>query len=280
MKSILTLLFFIIISLSYSAQDSDDPFEVYNVRNEEDGSTIVYARNNYLCDESVYIEFNALKNMEADVKLPFEGVVPTGVKDFKLFTLSIKDPSKGSQLGYVTSFCHGNIYKERNDSYIYTIPYKEGESYPIGQAYGGKFSHFMKGKTHAIDFTMDVGTLICAARNGIVIEVKEDSDRHGKTAKYRDFGNYVTVYHKDGTMADYFHIKKNGSKVKAGDKVLAGQEIAISGNTGWSSGPHLHFQVYVFDENMEQKSISTKFKLKDNKTAILKVSDTGYESVH
>ncbi|MFB0925458.1 MAG: hypothetical protein QMB65_09280 [Vicingaceae bacterium] len=54
MKSILTLLFLTIISLPFSAQDSDDPFEVYNVRNEEDGSTIVYARNNYLCDECIY----------------------------------------------------------------------------------------------------------------------------------------------------------------------------------------------------------------------------------
>ncbi|MDB4534797.1 M23 family metallopeptidase [Vicingaceae bacterium] len=127
---------------------------------------------------------------------------------------------------------------------------------------------------------MEEGTSVCAARDGIVLSVKEDSDRHGKTIKYIDYGNYVTIYHKDGSMADYFHIKKNGSKVKVGDKVVAGQVIALSGNTGWSSGPHLHFQVYGFDEDMELKSIPTKFKVEGGKTATLKISDTGYKSVH
>ncbi len=281
MNKILTLLFIAIISIPTYAQDSDDPFEVYNVRSEEDGSTVVYAKNNFLCDESVYIEFTALKNMEADVKLPFEGVVPAGSAAFKLFTLTIKNPSQGSQLGYVTSYCHGDIYNNKHDdSYAYTIPYKEGESYSIGQAYGGKFSHFMKGKTHAIDFTMNEGTSICAARDGIVIFVKDDSNKHGKTYKFQEFGNNVTILHKDGTMANYFHIQKGGSKVKVGDEVTAGQVIALSGNTGWSSGPHLHFQVYGFDEDMEVKSVPTKFKLEDNKTGILKVSTTGYKSVH
>ena len=145
MKKTLTILLFTISFLPLFAQDNLGPFEVYNVRNEEDGSTVVYARNNFKCDESVYIEFTALKNMEADVELPFRGVVPAGVNEFKLFTLTIKDVTKGSQLGYITSFCHGDIYNSKQDEdYIYTIPYKEGERYSIGQAYGGKFSHFMK----------------------------------------------------------------------------------------------------------------------------------------
>ena len=278
MKNILTLLLFISIAMPNFAQDADEPFEVYNLRN-EDGSTVVYAKNNFLCDESVYIEFTALKNMEADVKLPFEGVVPAGAKDFKLFTLTIKNTSQGSQLGYITSYCHGDIYGKHDASYLYSIPYKEGERYAIGQAYGGKSSHYMKGETYAIDFTMKEGTSVCAAREGIVIFVKDDSDKRGKTAKYKGFGNYVTIYHEDGTMADYFHLKKNGSKVKVGDQVLAGQEIALSGNTGWTTGPHLHFQTYKFNEDMEYESIPTTFKLEDGKTGILKVSDKGYVSV-
>lgn len=278
MKKILTRLLFISIAIPNFAQDADDPFEIYNVRT-EDGTTIVYAKNNFLCDESVYIEFTALKNMEADVKLPFEGVVPADTKDFKLLTLTIKKPSQGSQLGYISSYCHGDIYGKHNDSYLYTIPYKEGERYPIGQAYGGKKSHFMKGETYAIDFTMPEGSSVCAAREGIVIFVKDDSDKGGKTAKYKSFGNYVTIYHRDGTMADYFHLKKNGSKVKVGDEVLAGQEIALSGNTGITTGAHLHFQTYKFNEDMEYESIPTTFKLEDGKTGILKVSDKGYVSV-
>ena len=241
---------------------------------------MVYAKNNYWCDESVSIEFTALKNMEADVKLPFEGVVPARSKMVTLFTLKIKDTNKETKLGYIARSCHGNIYTgKHDDNYVYRLPYKEGERYEIGQAYGGDFSHYMKGKTFAIDFTMKEGTPVCAAREGIVIDVKENGDKHGKSVKYIEYGNYVTIYHKDGTMADYFHIQKNGSKVKIGEQVNVGQEIALSGNTGWSSGPHLHFEVYCYDKNMELKTIPTKFKIENNKVESLKVSKTGYTSV-
>jgi murein DD-endopeptidase MepM/ murein hydrolase activator NlpD len=281
MKKISLLLFIPLLSLSSFGQKNTELFEVYNVRNEEDGSTVVYATNNYLCEESVLIEFSTLKNMKADVELPYKTTVPPGVKDYKLFTLTIKNRSKGSQLGYITKFCHGNAFEGKHDNkYIYTIPYQEGEQYGIGQAYGGKFSHYVKGKTHAIDFTMEEGTPVCAAREGLVIFIKDNSNKHGKTIKYQEYGNYITIYHKDGTMANYFHLKKNGSKVKVGDKVKAGEVIALSGNTGWSSGPHLHFQVFSFDEDMEVKSIPTKFRQSDGKAIVLKKSKEGYESVH
>lgn len=280
MKKNLFILLISITSIASFGQDSKAPFEVYNVRNEVDGSTVVYAKNNYLCDESVYIEFTSFKNMVADVKLPYEGVVPASSAAFKLFTLKIKDATKTSQLGYITSYCHGDIYKDEYDEdYIYSIPYKEGERYSIGQAYGGKFSHYLNEQRYALDFTMKEGTVICAARDGIVISVKDDSNKRGKTIKYLEFGNYITIYHKDGTMADYYHIQKNGSKVKLGDQIRVGQEIALSGNTGWSSGPHLHFQVYRYDNEMELNTIPTKFKLEGGNIGTLKVSKKGYISV-
>jgi murein DD-endopeptidase MepM/ murein hydrolase activator NlpD len=281
MKNIFTLLVVSLSILPTQAKEAEELFEVFNVRNEEDGSTVVYATNNFVCDESVLIVINTLKNMEADVELPFKAVVPAGAKKYKLFTLTIKNRAKGSQLGYTTKFCHGNAF-ERNhdDKFVYTIPYKEGEQYGIGQGYGGKFSHFIKGATHAIDFTMPEGTSICAARDGVVIFVKDDSNKQGKTMKYQEYGNYITIYHKDGSLANYFHIKKKGSKVKVGDKVKAGDVIALSGNTGWSSGPHLHFQVYSFDEEMEVKSIPTKFRQENDKAILLKKSQEGYKSVH
>jgi len=281
MKNILTLILIVGLSFPNFAQDTKAMFDVYNVRSEEDGSIAVYATNKYLCDESVLIKFTALKNMKADVELPFKAVIPAGVKEYKLFTLTIKDLTKGSQLGYVTKFCHGDVFNgKHDDKYVYTIPYQEGEQYSIDQAYGGKFSHYMKGKTHAIDFTMNEGIPICAARNGIVIFVKDNSNKHGKTQKYQEYGNYITIYHSDGSMANYFHIKKKGSKVKVGAKVKAGQVIALSGNTGWSSGPHLHFQVFSYDEDMEVKSIPTKFRQENGKAITLKKNKEGYLSVH
>ena len=280
------IFFFIILfnffSFSACAQNSvNEPFEVYNVQNEEDGSTVIYATNTFLCEESIIIEFNTLKNMEADVKLPFKAVVPAGAEAYKLLTLTIKDKTKESQFGFITKFCHGNIYgKKNNDSIIYLIPYQAGEQHPIGQAYGGKFSHNLKGSTYAIDFDMKEGTPVCAARSGIVIFVKDDSNKHGKTSQFQEYGNYITIYHEDGTMANYFHLQKNGSKVKVGDKITAGQIIALSGNTGWSSGPHLHFQVFFYTTDMDFKSIPTLFLQEDGKAITLEKSEIGYKSVH
>lgn len=280
MKKLLSLLLLVSIGSSMYAQ-KDEKFNVFNIRNEEDGSAVVYATNDHPCDESVLIEFTALKNMKADVELPYRGVIPANTKEYKLFMLSIKDITKASQLGYVVKYCHGDIYTKKHDnSYIYTLPYKEGERYPIGQGYGGKFSHYMEGKKHALDFDMDEGTEVCAARGGKVIAVKDDSNKGGKTIKYQDYGNYLTICHDDGTLANYFHLQKNGSKVAIGDEVKAGQVIALSGNTGWSSGPHLHFQVYTFDEEMNVKSIPTKFLQEDGKSIKVEKSRTGYISVH
>ena len=281
MKNIFVFGLISLFPIPFFAQDANEMFDVYNVRNEEDGSTIVYATNKYQCDESVFIEFKTLKNMKADVELPYKTVVPAGSAKYKLFTLTIKDLTKASQLSYISKFCHGNAFEGKHDNkYIYILPYQEGEQHGIGQAYGGKFSHYMRGRTHAIDFDMEEGTPICAAREGVVIFVKDNSNKHGKTIQFQDYGNYVTIYHEDGTMANYFHLKKKGSKVKVGDKVKAGQIIALSGNTGWSSGPHLHFQVFSYDDEMKMKSIPTKFLQEKGKTIVLEKSKVGYPSVH
>ncbi|WP_309997394.1 M23 family metallopeptidase [Chryseobacterium sp. 2987] len=49
----------------------------------------------------------------------------------------------------------------------------------------------------------------------------------------------------DGTFAQYYHLKENGVKVNLGDQVKKGDVIALSGNTGWCNGPHLHFVCYI-----------------------------------
>lgn len=277
-----SILFFLLIILSSIVYGNDDAlFNVYNVRSQTDGSVDVYASNSYVCEESVLIEFTSLKNMKTEVELPFKGVVPAGAKEYKLFTLTIKDISKESQIGYIAKNCHGDIFTKKHDNnYIYTIPYAEGKKYPLDQGYGGKFSHYMEGKKHALDFVMDEGSEICAARGGVVVEVKDNSNKGGKSIKFQDYGNYITICHDDGTLANYYHLKKSGRKVDVGDMVTSGQLIALSGNTGWSSGPHLHFQVYSFTEELEVKSIPTKFLQEEGKAITLEKNRSGYVSVH
>jgi hypothetical protein len=76
--------------------------------------------------------------------------------------------------------------------------------------------------------------------------VKESSDSGCATSDCADQANYVTVDHGDGTRAIYYHLQLNGALVNEGDRVGAGEPIGLSGNTGWSTRPHLHIEVKDF----------------------------------
>ena len=83
--------------------------------------------------------------------------------------------------------------------------------------------------------------------------------RAGTDAK-RDMSlaNVVRILHDDGTYAIYAHLNWNSIRVRLGDHVQRGEYIADSGNTGFSSGPHLHF-VVVRNAGMSMSSIPVRF---------------------
>lgn len=99
-------------------------------------------------------------------------------------------------------------------------------------------------EAYAWDFAMPMGSLILAARGGRVSFVEQHWDIGGPNfKKYAAFANYVAIDQGDGTTALYLHLMQHGSLVKPGQPVIQGQPIAYSGETGFASGPHLHFQV-------------------------------------
>jgi murein DD-endopeptidase MepM/ murein hydrolase activator NlpD len=89
-----------------------------------------------------------------------------------------------------------------------------------------------------------VGTDVFAAREGVVIEVASDYFESGTNlAVDGPRANVVRVLHDDGTMALYVHLNWNTIRVVPGQRVRRGEYLADSGNTGFSTGPHLHFVV-------------------------------------
>ena len=104
-----------------------------------------------------------------------------------------------------------------------------------------------KGKLkYAVDFACPEGTPIKASRSGEIVFVREDSDVGGPNEKYWNMGNRLVIRHENGEYTAYEHFKYNSSTVKVGDKVKTGQIICRSGNTGYTFGPHLHFEVFKF----------------------------------
>jgi murein DD-endopeptidase MepM/ murein hydrolase activator NlpD len=142
-------------------------------------------------------------------------------------------------------------------SYVYALPFAINTSHRLVQGYFGHFSHKERA---ALDFKMKRGTKILAAREGIVVRVKQDGNKGGWNKKYRPYGNNVVIQHADGSRAGYWHLKFNGSLVKVGDSVKKGQPIALSGKTGYAALPHLHFLVWTFKGSGEWKQIPTRFQ--------------------
>lgn len=120
---------------------------------------------------------------------------------------------------------------------IYELPFAPGRSYKITQGYNSGRSH--KGNdAYAVDWSMTLRSPVHAARGGLVIGADGTS-----ISRQRGRGNFIFIRHDDGTVGQYLHLDTDGVVVKVGERVETGELIGFSGNTGKSSGPHLHFQV-------------------------------------
>lgn len=145
----------------------------------------------------------------------------------------------------------------KHDNYTYHFPFASGLKHRITQAFHGRFSHNHQGSRYAVDIAAQVGTLIVAAREGTVMFVKDDYHMGGRDRYFLDKANVVMVMHSDGTYAVYAHILLGSAKVKVGDEVQVGQVLAMSGSSGFSTGPHLHF---VIRRNRDMSAESVPFK--------------------
>ncbi len=145
---------------------------------------------------------------------------------------------------------------KKDSSYIYSLPFENKKKVFLVQAYESSFSH--KGE-RALDFKVKKGTKICAAREGIVIAARKDSEKGGLKPENLSDGNYVSILHADKSVAHYWHLKKDGIRVNIGDTVQRGQWIGLSGNTGYSAFPHLHFEVQGYNSAGSFVQLPTRF---------------------
>ncbi|MBM7456653.1 murein DD-endopeptidase MepM/ murein hydrolase activator NlpD [Oceanisphaera litoralis] len=126
--------------------------------------------------------------------------------------------------------------------------------YRVTQGFNGKFSHNKPSNRYALDIALPIGTPLYATRDGVVLVAVDHHVGGGLKAKYRGKANHLRLRHADGTMTLYAHLQTGSLQVKKGDKVKAGQRVAASGHTGYSSGPHLHLAVQV-DHQGRRESI-------------------------
>jgi murein DD-endopeptidase MepM/ murein hydrolase activator NlpD len=153
----------------------------------------------------------------------------------------------------------GRVDADHDDDYLYRLPYGADVSFPIIQGYGAKLSH-RGAERFTLDFGMPVGTEVHAARDGVVALIEDSHDAGCARAECGRFANFVVVLHSDGTTGEYFHLERGSVVVRVGQHVERGQLLARSGNTGFSTAPHLHFGVYRTGRDRATASIAIRFQ--------------------
>lgn len=217
----------------------------------------IYASNEAFCPVTVIIDFK-LENLRFSGKQTNEFVVPARTKKFKIGDLKVLDTYNKYKYDMVFNSYYGNAAIKRYDStYVYDLPYLKGQKFLLVQGYNGLFSHKQQ---NALDFSMPEGTVITAAREGVVIKVVQNNTENCLREECKKLGNFILIYHQDNTFTEYFHIRFNGSKVMAGDYVNRGDSLGYSGNTGYSSAPHLHFSCVSFPGYNIRQTLQTKFR--------------------
>ncbi len=215
---------------------------------------VVTVDNETFYDIEFVVDLDAkkTKNIGANQTLPFVQLIGPQLTGQTLgVKFSPKNSAQDASISLEAKWFFGNPAATQATGTLYKLPFQKGKQFTLAQGFNGAQATGNKAApTHtgrsafSVDFEMPTGTLICAARDGTVAEIKDSAGVGGATAKL-DSWNFVTIRHSDGTYGTYGHLKQNGvsSHVKVGQQVNAGDVIGESDNSGRTTGPHLHFQV-------------------------------------
>ncbi|MFZ5638528.1 MAG: M23 family metallopeptidase [Pseudomonadota bacterium] len=160
---------------------------------------------------------------------------------------------KGTTAQFDLDAVHGDPRAQAEDiEYGYPL---RTTALQIEQGWGGGYSHRDPENRYGVDFAADIGTDVIAARAGTVMEIEAGFAQAGRDPNGdASRANFVRIAHADGSMALYAHLDAGGVLVREGQRVRKGETIARSGNTGFTTGPHLHFAVQV-NRGMRLESI-------------------------
>lgn len=208
---------------------------------------------------AVQLEFVDAANVASEPPLPLRTVLG-GFEQRLVARAFPADRYQDSRFGLRYQAAPGNPDAQHDDSVRYSVPFAAGTRFVLAQGFNGPFTHTGAQSRYAVDLGVDEGTPVLCAREGTVMMVEEDFFGAGlDKEKFGSRANHVRVLHADGSMGVYAHLQLESAKVRPGQSVRRGQVIGLSGNTGFSTGPHLHFAVQV-NRNMELASVPFRFE--------------------
>jgi len=200
------------------------------------------------------VEF-AVKARTPDGEKLARGTVPPRSEKVLLDVAAADGPA---EIRYEYGYVVGEPGAQHRPAQPYRAPFALAQRFQVTQAPPDAVTHVDPSSRNAIDIAMPVGTAIHAARAGLVINVAARHFRTGLRLQDMDEANFVQILHEDGTHAIYAHLQLDTVRVKIGQRVARGEYIANSGNTGFSSGPHLHF-VVLHNVGLRSESVPIVF---------------------
>lgn len=223
----------------------------------EAGTYLVWADNTLAGPIEVLLDFTRQANVAGQPPLPARATVPA--RDSALVArIGALDPSRPGDFELRLDSIPGDP-SARPEDVEYQLPLRQHAT-QVEQGQGGSFSHTDPQNRYAVDFAAAEGTQVLAAREGVVMQVESDFDKAGlNREKYGGRANFVRILHDDGSMALYAHLRLEGVVVRVGQRVRSGQQIGLSGNTGFTTGPHLHFVIQV---NRGMRLLSIPFRMR------------------
>ena len=231
------------------------------MRQEGDRRNPVYlVFNDYWGPVEIEISLADAVNVLSEPELPARFVIP-GQKEEPVVGLGALDTRQGFQYRIHMNSVPGRPMPQPVEGIIAYPPIAPGSEYPISQSFQGEATHTSAENEFAVDIAMPIGTTIYAALGGRVMDIEEDFNAGGTDKKqFAHKANHIRILHDDGTMGLYAHLDLASATVRPGARVRAGQPIGRSGNTGFTSGPHLHF---VVQQNVGMKLISIPFQFRN-----------------
>ena len=223
--------------------------EVYVTTRKHPGGDTLIVQNDLYAPVEIELEITEAEHVTGVPSAPIRWVLAPR-SQIRLLTLA---PSGSGTPRYKHRLRHAlGDPRAQHLTTSYPLPWRGGP-FRLTQGPGGRYSHTGPKGRYAMDIAMPVGTPIIAARGGMVIKTETNQSGRGTNPA----GNFVRVLHDDGTMGVYLHLKQHSVQVREGQRVQAGELLAKSGNTGNSTGPHLHF---VVQKNAGLNTVSIPFE--------------------